>query len=89
MLKLGLKEKGLREFRNHSDMKRIFEDFTFKSVKSWDLRVNIDDVHSRYFPHVLEFVLSEAVGTKTIQLRSRYCGQMDLFKKYSREYTDS
>jgi hypothetical protein len=53
------------------------------------LRIDVDALHSKYFPLVLEFVLGEAVGTRTIQLRSRYCGQLDLYKKYSREYTDS
>jgi hypothetical protein len=51
-----MKDKGMKKFRYSTDLKRVFEELLFKSVKSFDLRLNIDEIHNNKLPNVLEFI---------------------------------
>ena len=60
----------------------------FKKIKSWDIRMDVDDVNSKFIPLILEYIFSEATHTRTLQLWSHFCTPSDLLKKHSREITD-
>lgn len=67
---------------------RVFDDVMFKKVKSWDLRMDVDDVNSKFIPLIYEFIFTEATHTRTLQLWSHFCTPSDLLKKHSREITE-
>lgn len=67
---------------------RLFDDVMFKKIKSWDLRMDVDDVNSKFIPLILEYIFTEATHTRTLQLWSHFCTPLDLLKKHSREVTD-
>ena len=79
----------MKKYRNSGDLRRVFEELMFKSIKSWDLKINLDEIHHRYLPLVLEYVFEESIGTKSIQLYSMYCSPLDLFKKFQKDVSDS
>lgn len=55
--------------------------FVFR-VKTWDLKLDLDEDPSRYFPCVFNYFLKESANTETLQLWSQYWTPLAVYKKY-------